>query len=57
MPRYVGVGDVGELSVLVREPANVLVEALVMFLPTASEIPRVSGADVHALEVPPKDPD
>jgi hypothetical protein len=53
----VGVGDVGELGALLREPVNVLVEALNLFLPAASEIPRVSRVYVRALKIPPEDPD
>jgi hypothetical protein len=50
----VGVSDVGELSALLGEPVNVFAKAFVLLLPATPEIPRVPGAYVYALEVPPK---
>jgi hypothetical protein len=43
--------------VLFRKPANVTVEAFIRLLPTASEAPGVSWANVRALEVPAEDLD
>jgi hypothetical protein len=56
-PDDIGVGDIGELGAQLREPANVLAEALVMLLPAASEIIGISWVEVRALEVPSEDPD
>jgi hypothetical protein len=36
---------------------DVIAEAFIRFLSAASEVPRVSRANVHALEVPFEDPD
>jgi hypothetical protein len=50
----VGVGDVGELGAMLGEPTNVFTQALVLVQLTTPKIPRVCGAHVCALEVPPK---
>lgn len=50
----VGVSDVGELGVMLGEPVNIFVEAFVLLFPATPKIPRVPGAYVRALEVPPK---
>jgi hypothetical protein len=53
-PDDLGVNDIRELGALLRELTNVFAEALVLPLQTTPEIPRVPGAYVPALEVPPK---
>lgn len=50
-------GTSKECSDDVGEAVNVLVEALNLFLPVASEISRVSRVYVRALKIPPEDPD
>jgi hypothetical protein len=52
---HVGVGDVGELIVLLGEVLDVLPEGLIGPLPAVAEVPRVPGPGVHALEVPDED--
>jgi hypothetical protein len=47
----IGVGDVGQLGALLREPPDVVSERLSRQLPTASEVPGIPGAHVRALEV------
>jgi hypothetical protein len=48
----VRVGDVGELSALLGEMPDVILEGFTRLLLVASEIPRVAGAHVGSLEVP-----
>ena len=51
----VGVGDVGELIVLLGEMLDVLPEGLVGPLPAAMKVPRVLGLSVCTLEVADED--
>ena len=50
-PDDIRVGDVGQLSVLLQKPSNVLSQGFPWLLAAASEIPRVPRAHVRALEV------
>jgi hypothetical protein len=47
----VGVGDVGELGVLLGETPDVIPEGFARLLFAASEIPRVAGAHIGSFEV------
>jgi hypothetical protein len=48
---HVSVGDVGELIMLLGEVLDVLPKGLVGPLPIVTELPRVLGPSVRALEV------
>ena len=52
---HVGVGDVGELIVLLREALNVLPEGLLGPVPIVADVPRVPWAGVGTLEVADED--
>ena len=52
---HVGVGNVGELVVLLGEALDVLSVGLIGPLSIVAEVPRVLEPGVRALEVPDKD--
>ena len=52
---YVGVGDVGELIMLLGETLDALPEGLIRPLPIVVEVPRVLGLIVRTSEVADKD--